>query len=97
LYYPFQFIDPIVLISSPILLQSSYMYLNFSRLLLLKKVAKNPAKKGLTVKELGISPTDVGSHSFRKGVSTLSMSFSGGPSPAAMHIRAGWKCDAVTL
>lgn len=75
---------------SPKLFVGASLEENFSDWL--KKVAKNPAK-GLTVEELGIPPNDVGSHSFRKGVSTLSMSFPGGPSPAAMHIRAGWKLD----
>jgi hypothetical protein len=41
--------------------------------------------------DIGIPAHDLGPHSYRKGVSTYSMKFPGGPSSMALHMRGGWK------
>ncbi|KAF0737562.1 hypothetical protein Ae201684_006717 [Aphanomyces euteiches] len=44
---------------------------------------------------LGISVTDVGTHSFRKGVSTALSSYPGGPQAVSVWLRAGWSLGNV--
>lgn len=45
--------------------------------------------------QLGVDPKEFGSHSFRKGVCTLSSSLVSGPPITSIFLRAGWTLGAV--
>ena len=44
---------------------------------------------------MGLLITDIGSHSFRKGVATTVSNTPGGPSPFSVWLRAGWSLGNV--
>jgi hypothetical protein len=44
---------------------------------------------------MGLILTDIGTHSFRKGVATALSSYPGGPSAISIWLRAGWSLGAV--
>jgi hypothetical protein len=59
----------------------------------LKRVLSNDS---IHPQELGSLAEDLGTHSFRKGVVTYSLSFPGGPSAVAAYLRAGWSLGNVS-
>ena len=62
---------------------------------MLTKLLEGSAKDELDSR--GISPTDIGTHSLRKGSSSYSSSGSTAcPSAVAVHLRAGWNVGGVT-
>ena len=46
-------------------------------------------------RDFGVEKTEVGTHSFRKGVATFLSGMVSGPSPIAIYLRAGWSLGPV--
>ena len=44
---------------------------------------------------MGLSMSDIGTHSFRKGVASVLSGFPGGPQAVSIWLRAGWSLGAV--
>jgi len=49
----------------------------------------------VNIANLGYKVTDIGTHSFRKGIATYCAGFIGGPSVIAIFLRAGWSLGQV--
>ena len=58
-------------------------------------VVQTCASKREQLAAMGLSVADVGTHSFRKGVSTALSNSPGGPQAVSVWLRAGWSLGSV--